>query len=82
MMQQRQGKFKGKRSKLESANLIAKRSSCADNHMAEGKSYKHAWYLAFQEFPREYSDEDLLAKGNVLTHQVDPEASSDGEDTS
>lgn len=82
MIQQRQGKFKDKWSAQESANLVAKRSSCADNHMTEGKSYKHAWYLAFQQFPREYSDEDLLAKGNVRTHQVDSETSSDGQATS
>jgi hypothetical protein len=57
----------------ESANMIAKRSSAADNHMKEGKSYKHAWYLAFQEFPREETDEDPQAKGNLRTKQdVDP----------
>lgn len=49
--------------------------------MAEGKSYKHAWYLAFQKYPRTYSDEDVLAKGKLRTIEVDSQASIDGEDT-
>lgn len=74
-------KYPGRKFQRESANLIAKRSSAADNHMAEGKSYKHAWYLAFQEFPRTYSDEDFLAKGNLRTNEVDTEAPSTSEDS-
>lgn len=74
-------KYPGRQFQRESANLIAKRSSCADNHIAEGKSYKHAWYLAFQKYPRTYTDEAFLAKGNVRTVEVDSEAPTTSSDS-
>lgn len=81
MIQQRTGRYAKKWSILEDQNLVAKRSSRADEHMAEGKSYKHAWYLAFKEFPRTYSDEDILALGKLRTIEVDSETSTTGTDS-
>lgn len=36
----------------EDVSTRAKRASRAQELMNEGKSHKHAWFLAFQEIPR------------------------------
>lgn len=63
----------------EDVNRRIMRASYAEEQTKEGKSYKHAWFLAFQKFPRVIKDEDTIAKGNFRTLEVDTETSSDGE---
>ena len=49
----------------EDKETIAKRVAIATAHIEAGLTYKHAWFKAFQEVPRTYSDMDLLSKGTI-----------------
>lgn len=84
-------KYNGRRYIRESPETIRARREACEKHMTEKKSYKNAWRLAFLEVPRVYideapiiqnqSDEDLLSKGTVRTHEVDTETPSTSEDS-
>lgn len=37
----------------EDPEVITARKALADFHVSQGKSFKYAWWLAFQQFPRE-----------------------------
>lgn len=45
------------RSYTESAEYYAQRVACAEAYKAKGHTHKHAWFKAFQEYPRVYEDE-------------------------
>lgn len=50
----------------EDKDLIAKRVDAATIFIEQGLTYKHAWFKAFQLFPRVLeTDEELLAKGVI-----------------
>jgi len=65
----------------EDASIRTQRSSRAQEHINEGKTFKHAWYLAFQEFPRTtdpWKNATFKEKGNISCDRCNKETSSSG----
>lgn len=71
-MASRDSKTYGKPFEREEPDYYRARHDLAEEHIKEGKTYKHAWYLAFQAFPRKYVDVPLSTTGDTETQAGSP----------
>lgn len=50
-------KYEGKPYPREDPEVITARKALADFHISQGKTFKYAWWLAFNQYPRDYLPE-------------------------